>query len=235
MPDTDSMVGPAHPDPGRIPSFVRHRTRLTEGQQNAWDRWWPVYGGDVAEVSSVGALFLREAPLVLEIGTGNGEATARMAAAEPATNLLGVEVYEPGLAHLLIRLREAEIENLRLLRGDAVDLLERAVPERSLAGIRLYFPDPWPKRRHHKRRLVQPEFAALAASRLVPGGFLHLATDWAHYADQMLAVCDACAALERDEAMDPWLPRPDSRPLTKFEERAVREGRDIRDLLYRSR
>jgi tRNA (guanine-N7-)-methyltransferase len=232
VPDTDSAPHPTGPD--RIRSFVHHRTRLTEGQQNAWDRWWPVYGGDVAEVAAVGALFDRAAPLVLEIGTGNGEATALMAAAEPSTNLLGVEVYEPGLAHLLIRMREAGLENLRLLRGDAVDLLERAVPERSLAGIRLYFPDPWPKRRHHKRRLVQPGFAALAASRLVPGGFLHLATDWVHYADQMLEVCDACPALDRDPAMDPWLPRPDSRPLTKFEQRAVREGREIRDLLYRA-
>lgn len=213
----------------RIPSFVHHRTRLTEGQQHAWDTLWPVYGGDVADVERLEGPV---GPVVLEIGSGNGEATALMAAAEPDRRHVAVEVYEPGLAHLLIRLRELGLENLRLLRGDAVDLLERAVPERSLEGIRIFFPDPWPKRRHHKRRLVQPDFVALAASRLRPGGWLHLATDWQHYADQMLAVCSACPALRPDPAMDPWLPRPDSRPLTKFEQRAVREGRTIRDLRY---
>ena len=231
------MAGPASSASGRIPSFVHHRTRLTEGQQHAWDRWWPVYGGEVPEVSRVQQLFERGAPLVLEIGSGNGEATTRMAAAAPETDLLAVEVYEPGLAHTLIRMREAELTNVRLLRGDAVDLLERAVPERSLDGIRVFFPDPWPKRRHHKRRLVQPAFAALAASRLKPGGYLHLATDWAHYAAQMREVADACPALHRDErtGADGWLPRPDHRPLTKFEQRAVQEGREVRDLLYRSR
>jgi tRNA (guanine-N7-)-methyltransferase len=209
----------------RIPSFVHHRTRLTEGQQHAWDTLWPVYGGDVSSVESL------DEPVILEIGSGNGEATALMAAAAPAQQHVAVEVYEPGLAHLLIRLRALELRNLRLLRGDAVELLERAVPEGSLEGIRLFFPDPWPKRKHHKRRLVQPSFVALAASRLRPGGWLHLATDWQHYADQMLAVCSA-STLRPDPSMDPWLPRPDSRPLTKFEERAVREGRAIRDLLY---
>ncbi|WP_181782951.1 tRNA (guanosine(46)-N7)-methyltransferase TrmB [Pseudonocardia pini] len=212
----------------RIPSFVRHRTRLTEGQQHAWDQWWSEYGGEVAETDRLDVT----PPTVLEIGSGNGEATALMAAAAPSVHHVAVEVYEPGLAHLLIRLRAAELANLRLLRGDAVDLLERAVPESSLEGIRIFFPDPWPKRRHHKRRLVQPDFVALAASRLRPGGWLHLATDWAHYADQMLAVCEACPALTRAPESDPWYPRPDSRPLTKFEQRAVREGRIVRDLLY---
>lgn len=212
----------------RIRSFVPQRVRLTEGQQNAWDALWPVHGGDVSAVDRLEVT----GPTVLEIGSGNGEATALMAAAAPEIQHIAVEVYEPGLAHLLIRLRAAELQNLRLLRGDAVDLLDRAVPERSLEGIRIFFPDPWPKRKHHKRRLVQPDFTALAASRLRPGGWLHLATDWAHYADQMLAVCDACPALTRDPASDPWYPRPDSRPLTKFEQRAVQEGREIRDLLY---
>lgn len=220
----------------RIPSFVHQRNRLSEGQQHAWDRWWPEYGADVAEVERLEpvALFGRTAPVVLEIGSGMGDATAEMAAAAPEVDHLAVEVYEPGLARLLMLRQEAGLENLRLLRGDAVDLLDRAVPAGLLEGIRIFFPDPWPKRRHHKRRLVQPGFVALAASRLRPGGWLHLATDWEHYALQMREVCDACPLLHRAPAAGPegWLPRPDSRPLTKFEQRAVREGRAIRDLLY---
>lgn len=229
--------------PGRrIPSFVHQRVRLTEGQQHAWERWWPGYGREVAQVVAAGpldpgALFGRRAPVVLEIGPGTGESTVAMAAAEPEIDHLAVEVYEPGLARLLILMREAEVENLRLLRGDAVALLESSIPERSLAGIRIFFPDPWPKRRHHKRRLIQPEFVALAASRLVAGGTLHLATDWAHYADQMREVCDAERQLERDDRTGPdgWFPRPAWRPVTKFERRAVAEGRTVRDLLYRVR
>jgi tRNA (guanine-N7-)-methyltransferase len=229
-------AGSASGHPERIPSFVHQRNRLSEGQQHAWDRWWPEYGGDVAEVGRFdpAALFGRAAPTILEIGSGMGDATAEMAAAAPEVNHLAVEVYEPGLARLLILRQEAGLENLRLLRGDAVDLLERAVPEGLLEGIRIFFPDPWPKRRHHKRRLVQPGFVALAASRLRPGGWLHMATDWEHYALQMREACDACPLLHRapDAGPDGWLPRPDSRPLTKFEQRAVREGRAIRDLRY---
>ena len=222
-----------------IPTFVHQRTRLTEGQQHAWDLWWPVHGRDVADLVS-GALpydppswFGRTAPLVLEIGTGMGEASAALAAAEPAVDHIGAEVYEPGLAQLLMRLVQQELRNLVLLRGDAVELLRTTVPGGSLDGIRIYFPDPWPKRKHRKRRLVQPEFVALAASRLRPGGTLHMATDWADYATQMRAVADAEPLLENaSTAPDGWSPRPVWRPITKFEQRAKAEGREIRDLLY---
>jgi tRNA (guanine-N7-)-methyltransferase len=206
-----------------VTSFVHQRNRLTEGQAHAWERLWPAYGADVADVLS-GALpydpaawFGRTAPLVLEIGSGTGESTAAQAAAAPETDHLAVEVFEPGLAQLLMRVEEAGLTNLRLLRGDAVDLLRERVPPASLAAIRIFFPDPWPKRRHHKRRLVQPEFAALAASRLLPGGTLHLATDWADYATQMREVCTAEPLLE-NATTDPdgWAPRPPSRPVTKF-------------------
>ena len=135
------------------------------------------------------AWFGRRAPLVLEIGSGTGESTAAQAAAAPDTDHLAVEVFEPGLAQLLMRIEDAALTNLRLLRGDAVDLLRERVPPDSLAAVRIFFPDPWPKRRHHKRRLVQPGFVALVASRLAPGGVLHLATDWAHYASQMRVAC----------------------------------------------
>lgn len=226
-----------------IPTFVHHRSRLTEGQQHAWERWWPERGRDVADILSGAesydppAWFGRTAPLVLEIGSGSGESTAAMAAAAPEVDHIAVEVYEPGLAQLLMRIVELGLTNVALLRGDAVALLRERVPPESLAGIRIFFPDPWPKRRHRKRRLIQREFVALAASRLEHGGFLHLATDWDDYAVQMRTVCDAEPALENAAADQPggWLPRPEWRPETKFERRALREGRTVHDLLYRAR
>jgi len=215
-----------------VTSFVHHRARLTDGQRAAWDRWWPTRGHDVADLLD-GALdydprawFGRAAPLVLEIGSGMGESTAALAAAEPDVDHLAVEVFEPGIAALLMR--ATELTNLVVLRGDAVTLLSEKVPEASLAGIRIFFPDPWPKRRHHKRRLVQPAFVALAATRLRPGGTLHMATDWADYAEQMRAVADAEPRLVGGE-----VPRPPWRPVTKFEARARAEGRDVHDFVYR--
>ena len=215
-----------------VTSFVHHRARLTDGQRAAWDRWWPVRGHDVADLVN-GALdydpptwFGRAAPLILEIGSGMGESTAALAAAEPDVDHLAVEVFEPGIAALLMR--ATELTNLVVLRGDAVTLLSEKVPEASLAGIRIFFPDPWPKRRHHKRRLVQPAFVALAATRLQPGGTLHMATDWADYAEQMRAVADAEPRLVGGE-----VPRPPWRPVTKFEARARAEGRDVHDFVYR--
>ena len=226
-----------------IPSFVHHRNRLTEGQQHAWDRWWPERGRDVTDLLSgiepydPQAWFGRSAPLVLEIGSGMGESTAALAAAAPDVDHIAVEVFEPGLAQLLMRLADGGITNVALLRGDAVALLKERVPAASLAGIRIFFPDPWPKRRHRKRRLVQPDFVALAASRLAPDGVLHLATDWEDYAVQMRAVCDAEPALENTAAdqLGGWTPRPDWRPVTKFEQRARLESRTVRDLLYHAR
>ncbi len=220
-----------------IPTFVHHRSRLTEGQQRAWDRWWPVHGRDVRHVVAGGvaydppAWFGRSAPLVLEIGSGMGESTAALAAAAPDVDHLAVEVFEPGLAQLLMRIADAGLTNLALLRGDALALLRESVPEGSLDTVRIFFPDPWPKRRHRKRRLVQPDVVALVASRLRVGGVLHLATDWADYATQMLAVCSAEPRL-RNCSADGWTPRPEWRPVTKFEERARAEGREVRDLLF---
>ena len=224
----------------RVTSYVQQRNRFTEGQAHAWERLWPRHGGDVADLLAGSApydppaWFGRTAPLVLEIGSGTGESTALQAAAAPETDHLAVEVFEPGLARLLMRIDEAGLTNLRLLRGDAVDLLRERVPADTLSGIRIYFPDPWPKRRHHKRRLVQPEFVALAASRLAPGGTVHLATDWADYAVQMRSVCAGEPLLENlSPAADGWTPRPEWRPLTKFERRARAEGREVRDLVLR--
>jgi tRNA (guanine-N7-)-methyltransferase len=222
-----------------ITSFVHHRARLTEGQQAAWERWWPERGADVDEALDgtrpwdPPAWFGRSAPVVLEIGSGMGESTAALAAARPEVDHVAVEVFEPGLAALLMRMAELGLTNLTLLRGDAVRLLREAVPEGSLDGIRVFFPDPWPKRRHRKRRLVQAGFVALAASRLRSGGFLHLATDWEDYATQMLAVVRSESLL--DGAVDGFTPRPAWRPVSKFEQRARVEGRDVRELLLRKR
>ena len=230
---------PPAPNPtAPIPTFVHHRARLTEGQQRAWDRSWSRTGHEVTELVSgtapydPAAWFGRSAPLVLEIGSGMGESTAALAAAAPERDHLAVEVFEPGLAQLLMRVEEEGLTNIALLRGDALALLRECVPAGSLDAVRIFFPDPWPKRRHRKRRLVQPDVVALVASRLTVGGTVHLATDWADYADQMRTVCDAEPQLENCSAQG-WLDRPDWRPVTKFERRAVEEGRDVRDLLYR--
>jgi tRNA (guanine-N7-)-methyltransferase len=178
------------------------------------------------------AWFGRRAPLRMEIGSGMGETTAALAEAEPDADHVAVEVYPPGLAQLAMRAEERGLENLRLLRADALDVLTDLVAPATLAGIRVFYPDPWPKRRHHKRRLVQPATVALMASRLAPGGTLHLATDVAEYAEHMLEVVRAEPLLTLPEPdADGFTPRPAWRPSTKFETRAEAEGRPSRDLL----
>ncbi|MDT7685785.1 MAG: tRNA (guanine-N7-)-methyltransferase [Pseudonocardiales bacterium] len=216
---------------------------MTDGQEHAWRQSWSTYGRELplneplssapGEPLDLPRWFGRTAPVIMEIGSGMGESTAALAAAAPDNDHLAVEVYQPGLGQLLMRIREQGLTNLRLLRGDAVRVLTAYLEPGTLAGIRVYFPDPWPKRKHHKRRLIQPEFVALAASRLHPGGTLHLATDWAHYAAQMYEVCEGEPTLRNTAADGGWSPRPDWRPLTKFEQRARIEGREVRDLIYR--
>jgi tRNA (guanine-N7-)-methyltransferase len=207
---------------------------MTVGQTRAWERLWPALGRDVRELPpgplDLAGWFGRTAPVTLEIGPGMGETTAALAEAEPEVDYLAVDVYQPGLAQLMMRAEAAGLENLRLLRGDAVVLLEEHLPPASLSCVRIFYPDPWPKKKHHKRRLVQPSLVSVVASRLVPGGTLHLATDWAHYAEHMLEVCSAEPLLRNRH--DGWAPRPAWRPLTKFESRAEEEGRVSRDLIY---
>jgi tRNA (guanine-N7-)-methyltransferase len=207
---------------------------MTVGQERAWERHWPELGRELRDLPAgplrFDAWFGREAPVVLEIGSGMGETTAQLAAAAPEMNYLAVEVYPPGLAQLMMRAEELELSNLRLLRGDAVTLLTDHIESETLTEVRLYFPDPWPKMRHHKRRIVQPDFVSLVASRLAPGGRFHMATDWEHYAEQMLAVCSDEPGLRN--VYDGWAPRPEWRPVTKFESRARREERVSRDLIF---
>jgi tRNA (guanine-N7-)-methyltransferase len=210
---------------------------MTTGQRRAWERRWSRWGREVAELPEgpldLNAWFGRAAPVMLEIGCGMGETTAALAAAEPGWNYLAVDVYEPGLAALLMRAEQLGLANLRLAHGDAVTLLAEHVGNDSLAGVRIFFPDPWPKAKHHKRRLVNPAFVALLASRMRLGARLHLATDWAEYAEQMLAACRGEPELAAE--FPAWAPRPPWRGATKFELRARAEGRDVWELMFRRR
>ncbi|USX56845.1 tRNA (guanosine(46)-N7)-methyltransferase TrmB [Lentzea sp. HUAS12] len=209
---------------------------MTVGQERAWDTYWEKMGNDVKSLPDgpmdFDSWFGRSAPVLLEIGSGMGETTSQLVAAAPELNYVAAEVYKPGLAQLLLRAEHlGGLDNLRVLRGDAVVLLTDHIAPASLHGVRIFFPDPWPKKKHHKRRLVQPEFVSLIASRLEPGGVLHLATDWENYAEQMLEVCSGERLLTN--VYDGWAPRPDWRPVTKFEQRAVNEGRVSHDLMFR--
>ncbi|GAA3744322.1 tRNA (guanosine(46)-N7)-methyltransferase TrmB [Streptomyces tremellae] len=217
----------------RIRSFQPRRSRVTAGQADAIRRLWPAWGFDVdgRRVLDLDAMF-GGAPVVLEIGFGMGETTARMAEAEPETGLIAVDVHTPGQGNLLALAERAGLTNLRVANGDAVILLREMLPPRSLAGIRVYFPDPWPKKRHHKRRLVQPAFLDLAATRMAPGAVLHCATDWEPYAEQMLDVLTAHPAFENTAPGGGFAERPAFRPLTRFEGQGLDKGHVVRDLLF---
>ncbi|MFF7725914.1 tRNA (guanosine(46)-N7)-methyltransferase TrmB [Streptomyces sp. NPDC008001] len=233
--------GPA-PDPAgshherRIRSFQPRRSRVTPGQGEALRRLWPKWGLDVDGLSKLdlGELFGDPAlPVVLEIGFGMGEATAKMAAADPGTGILACDVHTPGQGNLLGLAERNGLENVRVANGDAIILLREMLAPDSLAGLRVYFPDPWPKKRHHKRRLIQPEFLALAATRLAPGALLHCATDWEPYAEQMLEVLSAAPDFENTQPDGGFAPRPEFRPLTRFEGQGLDKGHVVHDLLFR--
>ncbi len=216
--------------PRRVRSFVRRPGRLTSAQRRALDELLPQYAVDV-EQTDLRAAFERPAPLVLEIGFGSGEALAWMAAREPEKNFVGIEVHEPGVGRLVRELANEGLGNVRIAMRDAVEVLADQVKSASLAEVRVYFPDPWPKKRHHKRRIVQSGFVECIADRLEPGGILHLATDWAPYARWMIEVIDRCEGL--DNLGDPWSERPAWRPQTRFERRGLGRGHEIFDLLFR--
>jgi tRNA (guanine-N7-)-methyltransferase len=211
-----------------VRSYVLRQGRTTPAQKRALDDLYPAYGLPFrAEPILASQVFGRTAPLVLEIGSGMGETTAAIAQARPDADFIAVEVHGPGVGSLLNRIHSLGLQNLRVIRHDAVEVLEKMIADGSLAAIHLFFPDPWPKKRHHKRRLVQPEFAALAARKLAPGGSLHAATDWPDYADHMQAVFSREALLEKATAGFA------ARPGTKFEARGKRLGHAIRDLCWR--
>ncbi|MBT1191936.1 tRNA (guanine-N(7)-)-methyltransferase [Rhodococcoides kroppenstedtii] len=222
----------------RVTSFRSRRGALTEPQQASWDRLWPTVGRDVAdEPLDADAWFGRSAPLVLEIGSGTGTAALAMAAAEPHVNLVAVEVYRPGIAQTVQGIERAGLTNLRILRGDAADVLENMVASRSLTAVRVFFPDPWPKARHHKRRLLKASTFALIADRLLPGGVLHVATDHADYAEWIAEIGDAESALTRlpfdvDTRTVEGSPVSVDRPVTKFEDKANRVDRAVTEFVW---
>jgi tRNA (guanine-N7-)-methyltransferase len=234
-PEQDPSPLPPDAAPRRaIRSFVVRAGRMTVAQERAWVELWPRFGLETVDAMlDLAAVFGREAPTTLEIGFGNGESLVSLAAEHPERDFLGIEVHRPGVGHLLLRIEELGLPNLRIVCRDAVEVLERCIAEASLDEVLLYFPDPWPKKRHHKRRIVQPLFVALVASRLRPGGVLRMATDWQPYAEHMLEVAGACATLRNDSAEGDYVARPASRPVTRFERRGQRLGHGVWDLAFR--
>ena len=218
----------------KIKSFVLRQGRLTKGQQHAMEHFWPLFGLEAdGALLDFAAIFGNDQPVTLEIGFGNGDSLASMAQADPGRNFIGIEVHTPGVGHLLYLLDDKRLSNVRAMNSDAVEIIAQQIPVASLDRIQLYFPDPWHKKRHNKRRIVQPEFVSLIASRLKPGGVFHLATDWEDYALHMAEVMQASPefrSLAEDGAA--FSPRPGFRPLTKFEQRGLRLGHGVWDLLY---
>jgi tRNA (guanine-N7-)-methyltransferase len=220
--------------PQHIRSFVNRRSHMTQGQQQALDayldKWSLPYHAEVLDLS---AAFGRSTSTILEIGFGMGETTEQIALARPQDNFLGVEVFNAGVGALLKRIETSALENIRIIQHDAVEVLRDMVAPNSLAGVHIYFPDPWPKKRHHKRRLIQAPLIELLSSRMAYGAYLHCATDWEHYAQQMLEVLSGEASLVN--TAENFAPRPDFRPMTKFENRGLRLGHGVWDLIFKKR
>lgn len=229
-----SIEKPLYTQPGQqIRSFVRRAGRLTVAQRRALEQLWSQYGIDeLASSLNLIEVFGRSAPCFLEIGFGDGESLAELAACHPENNYLGVEVHRPGIGHLLWLLERRGLDNVRIIEADAWDVLQFRIPDNAVDGILVFFPDPWPKRRHHKRRLIQPGFLELVAQRLKLGGVLHLATDWTNYAEHMHKLLQAHPRFNNCESPGKFSQRPATRPQTKFERRGLRLQHPVYDLLY---
>ncbi len=231
----NSQQGKQGTDSRRRPvrSYVLREGRITPAQQRAFDTHWSRYGVDYQDQPrDLDELFGRQVPRVLEIGFGNGETLAWASEHDPERDYLGIEVHRPGVGRLMNALAEAGADNVRIWRHDAVEVLAREIAPASLAEVRIWFPDPWPKKRHHKRRLVQPDFVELVASRVHAGGLLHLATDWENYAEHMLDVMQAARGWRNRAGVGQFSARPVWRIETHFERRGQRLGHGVRDLLY---
>ncbi|MFN0314673.1 MAG: tRNA (guanosine(46)-N7)-methyltransferase TrmB [Burkholderiales bacterium] len=218
--------------PRPIRSYVLRQGRMSAAQKRALELHAPQFLLSFEEAPlDFPVVFGRTAPVVLEIGCGMGETTAKIASLHPETDYLGVEVHAPGVGSVLKLASEKGLANLRILQHDAVEIVRHMLPQESLNGVHIFFPDPWPKTRHHKRRLIQASFVSLLASRLKPGGYLHMATDWREYAEQMLAVLHAESSL--DNTAQGFATRPAYRPMTKFEQRGLKLGHGVWDLIFR--
>ncbi|MCA6913886.1 tRNA (guanosine(46)-N7)-methyltransferase TrmB [Pectobacterium versatile] len=233
----NNVISPEFDENGRpmrrIRSFVRRQGRLTNGQQLALDNYWPVMGVEYqTELVDFNALFSRDAPVVLEIGFGMGASLVTMAAQHPEQNFLGIEVHLPGVGACLAAAQEAGISNLRVMCHDAIEVLMNMIPDGSLSMVQLFFPDPWHKARHNKRRIVQVPFVQLVQSKLKVGGVFHMATDWEPYAQHMLEVMTSVTEYRNLSNNNEYVERPESRPLTKFEARGQRLGHGVWDLMF---
>ena len=219
---------------GHIRSFVLRQGRVSNAQQRYYDEMMPKIGVPYANAPvDLDAVFGRSAPKIFEIGCGMGETSYAISAANPQNDYLGLEVHTPGVGSLCKLVAEGGISNQRICQHDAVEVLRDMIGPETLSGVHIFFPDPWPKARHHKRRLIQPPLVATLVSKLTPGGYIHCATDWANYAEQMLEVLSAEPGLQN--TADGYAPRPDYRPLTKFEQRGLRLGHGVWDLVFRKR
>jgi len=219
--------------PRTVRSFVRRKGRMTEGQQRALAQCWDGFGLNLEDgAADFDRVFGRSAPRVLEIGCGMGQATLAMAQAAPEQDFIGVEVHDAGIGSLLLGIERLGLANLRLYRCDALDVLQQCIGDASLDRVLLFFPDPWHKKKHHKRRIVQPEFAELVRKKLKIGGIFHLASDWQPYAQHMLEVMNAATGFRNLAADGGFIERPAERPLTKFEQRGERLGHSIHDLKF---
>jgi len=218
----------------RIRSFVRREGRLTAGQQRALDVLFPRFGIEASDTPiDFNTTYRREAPTILEIGFGNGDTLAEIAGNHPDNNYLGIEVHRPGVGHLLMRIEEYGLENVRVMCADAVEVLQSQIGDGTLEAVYLFFPDPWHKKRHHKRRQVQPEWAQLVRRKLKVGGYLHMATDWQEYAEHMLSVLTDAEGFVNQSTTSGFIERPDYRPNTKFEQRGTRLGHGVWDLMFK--
>ncbi len=218
----------------RIRSFIRRQGRATAAQKVALETLWEKYCLDFNQTYDFTAIFSQKAPLIMEIGFGNGESLAKMALANPQLNYLGVEVHRPGVGHLMMLLEQHALSNVRIFHHDAIEVLEQKIQDHSLAGVQLFFPDPWQKRCHHKRRIVKPSFVDLLHKKLVLNGYFHAATDWEHYAKDMLGILSASDKLVNTSKNSTYCERPSYRPLTKFEQRGMRLGHGVWDLIFKT-
>lgn len=218
----------------RIRSFVKREGRLTKGQAAAVERQWPMLGlqHQPTQIDFTQS-FGRSAPLVLEIGFGMGHTLVEMAKQDPESDYIGIEVHGPGIGACLMEAEAQGVTNLRVIQHDAVEVLEDCIADGSLSKVQIFFPDPWHKKRHHKRRLIRPEFVQLLNQKLMVGGVLHLATDWENYAEHMLEVMGSATGWENLSVSGDYIPRPDSRPLTKFEKRGHRLGHGVWDMQFK--
>ena len=217
----------------RIKSFIRRIGRMTTAQRQALDSLWDKYClGNEGKCDFV-EVFGRRSAVILEIGFGNGESLAKTALENPEKDYIGIEVHKPGVGNLLAQLERQEIKNVRIFYHDAIEVLEKCIPEHSLSAVHLFFPDPWHKRKHHKRRIVRSSFVKLIATKLTRGGYFHAATDWQHYAEHMLKVLSGTEFFVNQSGDNTYSVRPDYRPLTKFEQRGIRLGHGVWDLIFK--